>query len=156
MPAGRPPELFSDEEVIELGKDLVSWLEGDGKEEFMFEDWYFKKHNMFRSDWKSLIQRLKFLPYYEIARKKITTNMVKNKDIAQSYGNRYLGLYDNDVRDHEKEIAKEKNEAEKKSDITETAALMITNLTNELAKARTEIADLKKAPKANDSVSSPI
>ena len=101
---GRPPNLFSGEQVNELGKDLLIWLENEGKDYFMFEYWYYNKHGMFRADWKALIQRTEFLPYYEVARKKMSHNMVQNKDVPQSYGNRYLGLYDDHIKEYEAEI----------------------------------------------------
>lgn len=102
MPAGRPPKLFTREQVEELGKDLLRWVLENPKE-FMWVSWYYNK-GMLRGDWEALVQRDEFLGYYETARLFITQNMILNKDVAQSYGNRYLGLYDNSLRDHEESI----------------------------------------------------
>jgi hypothetical protein len=104
---GRPPKLFTSEELPSLGEDLLHWVYNEGKENLMFVDWYFVKHGMTLQDWKELTQRPGFREHYEIARRKLAENVVKNKDIPQSYGNRYLGLYDRDVHDYEKEVKTE-------------------------------------------------
>lgn len=101
---GRPPILYEREELPPLGEDLLEWVDTDGKESLMFVEWYHNKHGMFLQDWKELIQRPDFRPYYDIARRKLASNVVKNKDIPQSYGNRYLGMYDRDVHDYEQEV----------------------------------------------------
>lgn len=106
---GTKPKLHNDDEVIRLGKDLVAWLDDPkgGKEEMFFVGWYFDRHGMFRGDFKALTHRTLFLPYYEIALKKIVRNIVKCKEISQSYGNRYLAMYDYDLRSFEKEVREE-------------------------------------------------
>lgn len=101
MPAGRPPKTYSDKEAKDLGEDLLKWAQStEGKEAMIWVDWYMHK-GMFRSDWKALIQRTEFLPYYEMARQILNKNIVLNKNIAQSYGNRYLSLYDDELNEHE-------------------------------------------------------
>lgn len=105
MVAGRPGKLFTDEEVVALGKDLLAWLESkEGKNNLMWVDWFYNKHNMFRDDFKSLVQRKEFFPYYEVARQIMAKNIVLNNKIAQSYGNRYLAKYDDELLDHEESI----------------------------------------------------
>lgn len=112
---GRPPKLYLNEDLPKMGEDLIKWLENEGRYQFMFEPWYFRIHGMFRKDWKELIQRETFRPYYEIARKIMASNMVMNKDVPQSYGNRYLGLYDDEVHHHEEDI-RDKEAARKNLD----------------------------------------
>jgi len=98
MPAGRPPNLFSSEELIDLGKDLLAWMDSsEGKNVIIWVDWYHYRHGMFRTDWKALIQREEFLPYYDLARQKMAQNISLNNKIAQSYGNRYLHRYDDEL-----------------------------------------------------------
>lgn len=105
MAGGRPPNLFSREDAEELGKDLLEWIESkDGKETLFWVDWYYNKHKMFREDWKALIQRSEFLPYYNLARQKLTKNIIFNDRIAQSYGNRYLARYDDELLEHEESV----------------------------------------------------
>lgn len=99
---GRPPNLFSAEQVVELGKDLISWLNSkEGKSNAQWVNWYFLKHDMFREDWHALIKREDFRPYYNCARQLMANNIMLNKDIAQSYGNRYLHRYDDELNDDE-------------------------------------------------------
>ena len=116
---GRIPEKCTDDEVVELGKDLLDWLDREGKEEIHFEPWFYGKHKMFRDDWKNLIQRKYFLPYYKIARKKIMGNVIKNKEIPQSYGNRYLNYYNDEMLEHEEGI----RDREAKRRLTENKAV---------------------------------
>ena len=124
MPGGAPPKEFSDDQVIEMGKDLVNWLSNEGKESLYFLDWFFKKKGMFRDDWKALIQRKQFLPYYKIARQIMTDNMVRNDKIHHSYGHRYLARYDDEIHEHEEGILD--REAERKSKETKEENLKLT------------------------------
>ena len=79
MVAGRPPKLFSKEQAEELGKDLLEWINTHGKNQLNWVEWYYNKHNMFRNDWRALLQRSEFLTYYEVARKIMASNMMQNK-----------------------------------------------------------------------------
>jgi hypothetical protein len=98
---GRPPKLFSKEQCVELGKDLIEWIKGEGANGTQFVRWYWDKHFMFKKDWKELKQRESFRPYYEMAQQKMAENISLNNKIAQSYGNRYLCYYDPDLLEHE-------------------------------------------------------
>lgn len=104
MPGGRNPETFSNEEVHKLGESLLVWLNGAGKGNIQFVRWYFLEHSMTKDDWKNLKKRIEFRPYYELALNFITENIILNKDIAQSYGNRYLCYYDKDLLEFEEEL----------------------------------------------------
>jgi hypothetical protein len=104
MAGGRPPKLFTTEETIVLGEDLLRWINQEGSGTLVWVDWYYDLHKMFRDDWKALVQRPEFLPYYEIARKKMTRNITLNDNIPQSYGNRYLNYYDDELLEHEEGI----------------------------------------------------
>jgi len=104
MVRGRPPKLFSKEDCEKLGKDLLHWVQNEGSSKIAWVDWYCIKHHMFRGDWRALVQREEFLPYYEPARKIMVSNLMQNKDLPQSYGNRYLALLDDELLDHEESI----------------------------------------------------
>lgn len=104
MAGGRPPKLFTSEEATALGEDLLRWVGQEGLGTLVWVDWYYDMHKMFRDDWKALVQRPEFLPYYEIARKKMTRNITLNDNIPQSYGNRYLNYYDDELLSHEEGI----------------------------------------------------
>lgn len=117
---GRPGKLVSTEDLHELGKDLLDWLDNPvtGANEIYFVGWYYDRHGLFRDDWKKLTQRDLFRPYYEIALKKMVRNIVKNENLAQSYGNRYLGMYDVDLRAHEKLIKQEEAELKRSQEVS--------------------------------------
>jgi hypothetical protein len=104
MRLGRPPETISEEEVHALGEDLLIWIAAEGKGCIQFVRWYFGKHNLTVDDWRNLKKRDSFRPYHELAMKLISENVVTNKDIPQSYGNRYLCYYDRDLLEHEEAI----------------------------------------------------
>lgn len=104
---GRPPSLCTDEECEILGKDLVEWIKTQ-REQTHFIEWYYDRHGMFRDDWKALVQRAVFLPFYKVARQLMTAQMMKSK-MHPSYINRYIAMYDDELRDEEKSIRDEKN-----------------------------------------------
>lgn len=118
---GRPPLKIPDEDLDRLGVDLLTWLDGAGKDEIFFQDWFFDKQGFSRADWKLLIKREGFRPYYEIARKKMARNLMKG-DIEKSYIHRYLTIYDDELDDHE-EAVKDKDANRKKLDSTNLHAL---------------------------------
>ena len=103
MQIGRPPKLFSNEQVHALGEDLINWITNEGKGNIQFVRWYFIKHNMLKGDWKELKQRESFRPYHELAISLMAENVALNEDIPQSYGNRYLCYYDKDLHEFEEE-----------------------------------------------------
>jgi hypothetical protein len=114
---GRPPKTFSDEKVHELGEDLLQWVrdpEG-GVGEVFYVNWYYFKHGMIRHDWHKLCERIEFRPYYEVARQIMANNLMKNKDIPQSYGGRYLAVRDDELRQEEKAIREEEAALKNKS-----------------------------------------
>lgn len=90
------------EELIELGKDLLSWASADVKDELRLRwcEWFSMKHFFVRAQWKHMIEKEEFRPYYEsaqgyLARRWITGNI--NAGIAQ----RYLRIYDPELRESE-------------------------------------------------------
>ena len=126
MKAGRPPVKYSDQEAQGLGIDLIMWLEGDGVSEMFFEPWYHKRHKMFRSEWKALYKRVIFIPYYEIARKLISSNIIKNKLIRDSFAHRYLCFYDDELLAHEEAKADRQIERQIKAKIKELETSGVT------------------------------
>lgn len=100
----RHPEEISHEKLHELGEDLLIWITTEGKGNIQFVRWYFGKHGLSVESWKNLKKREEFRPYHDLAIKLMSENVVLNKDIAQSYGNRYLCYYDKDLMEHEEAI----------------------------------------------------
>ena len=147
MPAGAPPKTFSNEEVHELGVSLLTWLNGEGRGNIQFVRWYFLEHGMTKEDWKNLKKRDQFRPYYEIALSFITENVILNKDIPQSYGNRYLCYYDHDLLEHEEAL--KDRDAQRGKEVKQTVNV---EQLNTLA-ACLERFSQRKAPSSNIEVS---
>lgn len=108
---GRPPKVYSDAEVVHLGEELIAWMDfADAKKERIvhLSEWYRGVKKIPKSEWRALRQRLCFLPYYEQAMDWLLVKMLKNDKLQTAYGSRYLGIYDQDIREHEKEIAHDK------------------------------------------------
>ena len=115
---GRPPrEGWSNAEVNKLGEDLIEWMqECDEKKVNIvhLSEWYSYIRFIRPKDWDALQKRECFLPYYERAMRWMGNRLLKNQKLSPTYGSRFLGIYFKDVRDHEKELIKEKLDADLK------------------------------------------
>lgn len=118
---GRPPVKIPDEDLDRLGRDLLAWLDKEGKEEIFFKRWYYDRNNFTKDDWHHLTKREGFRPYYDLARTQMTSNLIKG-EIEKSYVHRYLGIYDKQLDEHEEAI-KDKEAQRKKLDATNMQAL---------------------------------
>lgn len=110
---GRPPkEGFSNEEVTAIGERLLNWMKDCEERQYYpvhMSEFYSRVEAIDPKYWRdSLSKRDCFSPYYEKFRCWMVSQIMKNKDLPTGYGSRYLGLYDSELRLHEKEIAKEK------------------------------------------------
>lgn len=139
---GRPPnEGFSDPELLILGEELLQWMkdcDADPKCDVVhLSEWYSEKKNISPTQWKSLlIARECFLPYYDKARVWMGKRLMKNKDLAPSYGNRFLGIYMKEVHEHEEAI-KDRDEERKratKEDLSQTIKDSVISAVRELEK----------------------
>jgi len=145
---GRTPYIYSDEEAAELGEDLIRWLKSpEGKSNAMWVNWYFLKHSMFREDWHALIKRSIFRPYYECARQLMANNIMLNKEIAQSYGNRYLHRYDDELNKDEEDARDReaaRNKEQKQSVNADQIQIVVDSLARFQRKAQPSV-DIKDA-----------
>lgn len=154
---GRPPLHGSNEELIELGKELVAWVkERIGKSDLVhLSQFYVNYKNMCRTEWRIIRKRNSFVPYYEQALELMSQQTIINKDINTSYGSRYLGIYCADIRDHERENIVFKAEAENAAKAKE-----VSNITEEEMEANRAIIrgverlqELKRKKKETESLS---
>ena len=106
-PGGRPRTVSpSPEECIKLGEDLVKWAtEPTSEFRCLVGQWYSLKHGMTRSDWKTLIQRSEFVPYYNQAMQALAVKAIDGT-MEKSFGHRYIRLYDRELIESENEQAK--------------------------------------------------
>jgi len=113
---GRPLKegSLTDEELHKIGKELVDWVEDTEKrmKENVFHLSSFYQHlkGFSRTQWLLIIDRTIFKPYYEKALLACGRMLVLNKNIAQSYGNRFLPIYFAEIREYENELRKNKAE----------------------------------------------
>lgn len=116
-----PSRKLSDEDVVKLGNDLIRWLTKKWKDQKDFPvhltEWYHFEEGLSFPEWDALCQRVHFLPYYKTALQLMALFTMKNKELSSAYGSRFLGLYSSELRNHEKEIAKEKAKAETEAKI---------------------------------------
>jgi hypothetical protein len=123
---GRPANPgYSNDELIILGNELVDWMEkvdARGLEVVHLSEWYSGIKGIPRAQWKSIIQRDCFLPYYERAISWIGVKILKSKQLPTAYGSRFLGIYFSEIREHEREITEQKIDYElgKKADMNRT------------------------------------
>ena len=124
---GRPPTVFSDKEVETIGQELVDFLKQRLRDKdpviHMTEFWSLHK-DMHFDDWDLLQKRICFFPYYKQALQLMTLSTQMNKDLATSYGNRFLGLYSAELRQFERDVKKE--EIQDEVDIKVKAGVSVT------------------------------
>lgn len=125
MPAGRPRTSVPErEELIELGQDLVAWAAEKKKGELRCRwcEWYARKHFFIRAQWKHMIEKPEFRPYYEIAQVSLAEKWIDGT-INQAIAQRYLRIYDPELREHE-DIDSDEKEIRKASALkSETRAI---------------------------------
>lgn len=109
---GRPPNCgFTNDELLALGEELLLWMgqmDEAAKEIVHLSEWYSEIRQIPRSQWKSIIQRDCFLPYYERALNWMGVRLLKNKSLPTAYGSRFLGIYFTEVREHDRAVMQEK------------------------------------------------
>lgn len=115
---GRPPNPgFSNEELLLLGEELILWMkviDAEEKEVVHLSEWYSQIKGISRAQWKSIVQRDCFLPYYERALSWMGVKLLKNKRLSVAYGSRFLGIYFREVKEYELEIVQHKIDYEYK------------------------------------------
>lgn len=113
MPAGRPRERIPEkEELISLGKDLLEWAEGEpekGEHRNRWCDWYSIRHFFISSQWKLMVQKPEFRPYYEKAQSYLGNRWIYG-DINPSISHRFLRVYCLEMKEDEDELKEKANE----------------------------------------------
>ena len=106
---------FSDEEMIELGKEMVSYVKKNKKTILHLSEWYTIEKGFIYREWKTFIQKEEFLPYYEQALKLIGIKYVdKSSNVRDGISNRWQRVYFDDLREKE-DIDADANELRKAS-----------------------------------------
>ena len=98
-----------DEELIKLGEDLVQWASEKKKGELRCRwcEWFARRHFFIRAQWKHMIEKESFRPYYEMAKSYLGDKYIDGT-INASIAQRYLKIYDPEVRESEDQDLKDK------------------------------------------------
>ncbi len=119
---GRPPVHYTDEQAIELGEKYLKWMrdEDNNPESNIvhLSEWYSEVIGMTPSIYKDLTRRECFAPYHEKAREWMGKRLMKNTKLQSSYGNRFLGIYFSEIKEHEIEMMNAKTKSELQSALT--------------------------------------
>jgi len=103
---------FSEEEMIELGKEMVEWVKLNNP--LHLSEWYTIEKMFLYHEWKTFKDRPEFMPYYEVALKLVGKHYINsNSDIHPSIAQRWQRVYFKDLKESEDE------EVAYKADITE-------------------------------------
>ncbi|HUD01382.1 MAG TPA: hypothetical protein VMR37_03585, partial [Rhabdochlamydiaceae bacterium] len=130
------------EELIELGKDLLDWASEKKKGELRCRwcEWYAKKHFFIRKQWKRMVDTEEFRPYYEAAQVYLGEKWIDGT-INQAIAQRYLRIYDPELKENEDIDADEK-------EVRRASALKneVKAIEEEKQKVLKEVGRNKKAP----------
>lgn len=124
---GRPPEHYTDEEVVLLGERFIQWMEdqdNDPKSDVVhLSEWYSEVIGMAPSQYQNLTRRACFSFYHERACRWMGKRLMKSKHLQASYGNRFLAIYFGEIKEHEIEMAtiKANSQAEQDKEKAESA-----------------------------------
>ena len=103
MAGGRPRTSIPEkDELIKLGEDLLAWAAEKKKGELRCRwcEWYSRKHFFIRAQWKHMIEKPEFRPYYESAQSFLAEKWIDGT-INSSIAHRYLRLYDPALKESE-------------------------------------------------------
>lgn len=107
MAIGRPPKVYSDEDVVKLGEELITWIRKRFNDKDMpihLTEWYSLEKDILYHDWDNIRKRAHFLKYYDSALELMSLCTMANKNLETAYGSRFLGVYSKDLRKHEREV----------------------------------------------------
>lgn len=151
---GRPKDI-PDEEVIQMGIDLLKWIdqvEKLPKEQYdqilHLSIFYRVEKDLCRSEWKTYIARCCFFPYYEKAMEWLANKLMMNKIIRESYGNRLLGMYLKDLNEFEREA--KKFEYQLKKEISDTQHINWIHAIHELSERKHSERVAEQSPVATE------
>jgi len=103
MAGGRPRTVsFSEDEMIELGNEMVSFVTVNKKDILHLCEWYTIEKGFTYNEWKTFIQRPEFVPYYEQALKIVGLKYVdKNSNVRDGISQRWQRVYFGDLKESE-------------------------------------------------------
>lgn len=92
---------FSEEEMIELGKEMVQWVK-EHPDILHLSEWYTIEKMFIYKQWKCFIQCPEFLPYYEVALKMVGRKYLdKDSNVRDGISQRWQRSYFQDLTERE-------------------------------------------------------
>lgn len=150
MPAGRPRTMVPEKkELIELGEDLVNWIENADPKfpKYFWAEWYTSR-GYIRAQWKKMIEKEEFRPYYETAQYHMAKPYV-NGTVNPSIAHRFIRLYCPDVKEEENEESaykeKVKVEVAKELGYTQEQLTKMDDILSQIQELRSANASRNKA-----------
>lgn len=112
-PVGRPRETCPPkDELIQYGKDMIEWVKKN--KPLHLSEWYTIEMFFTYDEWKAMIKKDEFRPYYEHALKLVGLQYLdKESRIRDSISQRWQRVYFKDLREEEDETVKFKAECQK-------------------------------------------
>ena len=107
-PVGRPRTSSpSPQERIKIGEELIRWVkeENENNPHLLFSEFYSLHMHILRKDWKLIIEREEFKPYYEQAQA-VLAKRCMDGTMEKSFGQRFIRLYSRELTEEENETAK--------------------------------------------------
>ena len=122
-PVGRPRTTTpNDEELIELGKDLLQWATEETDElRCRFPEWYCLKQGFIKKQWDLMLQKETFRSYYEMAQAALAKRYM-NGTINPSIAHRFLRIYTPEVKDDEDTLLKYQSDLKAKEELAVSEA----------------------------------
>lgn len=144
MPGGSPRTVsLSEKDMIELGKEMVSYVKKNKKTILHLCEWYTIEKGYTYKEWKTFIQKVEFIPYYEQALRIVGLKYVdKTSNVRDSISQRWQRIYFGDLKEGE-DIDADNNELRKATALKSEARA----IEEERQKVLDEVQRNKKAPK---------
>lgn len=103
MVAGAPRTVsFPPEEMIELGKEMLSYVIKNQKKMLHLSQWYSIEKMFTEKQWETFCDRAEFVPYYEKALKLVGMNYLdKTSNVRDSISQRWQRVYFKDLKKSE-------------------------------------------------------
>ena len=103
MAGGRPRTIsLTEKEMEALGREMVSYVKQHIKTILHLSEWYTIEKGYTYNEWKTFIQRIEFIPYYEQALKIVGLKYVdKKSNVRDSISQRWQRIYFGDLREGE-------------------------------------------------------
>jgi hypothetical protein len=113
MAGGKPRTVsFSKEKMIELGEEMIAWLE-EHPDTLHLSEWYTIVKMFSHKQWECFERVPEFLPYYDKAIKMIGIKYLnKNSNVREGISQRWQRMYFDDIRkredeEHDRKLQKE-------------------------------------------------